>query len=106
LPASFWSQPCLNSPSTCIAAYREAAAIAERLSKADAGNAGWQRDLAASLQRVGLIAAQQGNHETAPNAYRHGVEIMQRLIALAPDHVAFRGDLAWFEENMAALEKP
>ena len=30
---------------------------------------------------------------------------MQRLVGLAPDHAAFKRDLAWFEAQIAALEK-
>jgi hypothetical protein len=36
-------------------------------------------------------------------AYRRGLDIMRRLAALAPDHAAFKRDLAWFEERIADL---
>ena len=36
-------------------AARKALAIAERLAKADPGNAGWQRDLAVSYNKVGDV---------------------------------------------------
>jgi len=60
--------------------------------------------VALSLQRVGFIAAQQDRDE-ALGAYRRGLGIMQQLVKLAPDHAAFKRDLAWFERQIAALEK-
>jgi len=75
------------------------------LAKADPGNAGWQHDVALSLQRVGFVAARQGDRETALGAYRRGLGIMQWLVKLAPDHAAFKRDLTWFEAQIAALAK-
>ena len=82
-------------------AFKASLAIAERLAKTDPGNAGWQHDVALSLQRVGLVASRQGQQETALAAYRRGFEIMQRLTALAPDHAAFKRELAWFEARLS-----
>jgi hypothetical protein len=45
-------------------------AIADRLAKADPNNAGWQRGLFVSHERVVLVA--QGNLLEALKAYRHG----------------------------------
>ncbi len=86
-----------------LESYRASLAIKERLAKADPGNAGWQHDLALSLQRVGFVASQQNQRENALASYRHGLAIMQRLIGLAPDHAAFKRDLAWFEARLAEL---
>ena len=36
-----------------LASYRDSFAIADRLAKSDPGNATWQRDLAASYDRIG-----------------------------------------------------
>ena len=77
----------------------------ERLAKADPDNAGWQHDLALSLQRVGYIAARQGEPDAARTAYERGHEIMLRLVGLAPDNTAFKRDLAWFEARLAELKQ-
>ena len=43
-----------------LAAYRAGLAIAERLAAADPGNAGWQRDLSVSHERIGDVLVAQG----------------------------------------------
>jgi eukaryotic-like serine/threonine-protein kinase len=45
-----------------LASYQASLAIAERLAKADPGNAGWQRDLSWSYSRLAKVRAQQGDH--------------------------------------------
>ena len=86
-----------------LEAYRASLAIRDRLAKADPGNAGWQHDVALSLQRMGLVASQQRQRETAVKAYRRGLEIMLRLVRLAPSHAAFKRDLAWFEARLKEI---
>ena len=44
-----------------LKSYRDSLAIAERLAKADPGNAGWQRDLSVSYNKVGDVQVAQGN---------------------------------------------
>ena len=41
--------------------YRDSLAIARRLAAADPGNAGWQRDLSVSYNKVGDVLVAQGN---------------------------------------------
>ena len=86
-----------------LTAYRDGQALASDIAKADPGNAGWQHDVALSLQRTGHVAAQQGQRAEALAAYRRGLDIMRRLAALAPDHAAFKRDLAGFEARIAEL---
>ena len=88
-----------------LKSYQAKNTIIDRLAKADAGNAGWQHDVALSLQRVGLVAAQQRERDDALAAYRRGHEIMQRLVRIAPSHAAFKRDLAWFEARLADATK-
>jgi len=40
---------------TALTSYRASLAIRERLAKADPGNAGWQRDLSVSHERIGDV---------------------------------------------------
>jgi hypothetical protein len=42
-----------------LKAYRDGLAIADRLAKADPGNAGWQRDLSVSYNKVGDVLVDQ-----------------------------------------------
>ncbi len=87
-----------------LAAFKASLAIRERLAKADPGNAGWQLDIAASLQRVGDMAQKNGDTGGALGAFRRGLEIMSRLTSLAPDHAGFRHALGVLERRIAALE--
>ena len=58
-----------------LKAYRDSLAIAERLAKADPGNAGWQRDLSVSYEKVGDVLMDQGNLPEALKAYRDSLAI-------------------------------
>jgi tetratricopeptide (TPR) repeat protein len=84
--------------------YRTSLAIKERLAMLDAGNAVRQHDVALSLQRVGFVAAQENDIAAARAAYERGHRIMQTLVRLAPDHTAFKQDLAWFEARLVGLK--
>jgi tetratricopeptide (TPR) repeat protein len=59
--------------------FTAALAIAERLAKADPGNAGWQRDLSVSYNRIGDVLVAQGNLPEALKSYRDGQTIFERL---------------------------
>ena len=53
--------------------------IAERLAQADPGNAGWQRDLSVSYDRIGDVLEAQGNLPEALKSFRDGLAIRERL---------------------------
>jgi hypothetical protein len=53
-------------------------AIAERLAKADPHNAGWQRDLSVSCNRVGVVQVAQGNLTAALHSFRDSLAIADR----------------------------
>jgi hypothetical protein len=44
--------------------------IFERLAEADPGNAGWQRDLSVSQDRIGDVQVEQGDLAAALTSYR------------------------------------
>jgi hypothetical protein len=44
-----------------LKSYQADLAIADRLAKADPGNAGWQRDLSVSYNKIGDVLVAQGN---------------------------------------------
>ena len=61
-------------------AYHQARAVAERLAKADPGNAGWQRDLSVSHNKIGDVQRAQGNLPAALTSFQashDSVEIEQ-----------------------------
>ena len=71
-----------------LSLYREASSDVERLAKADPGNAGWQRDLSVSYNKVGDVLKDQGNLPEALKAYRDSLAIASaspRPIPAMPD---------------------
>src|ERR1039457_3742120 len=52
-----------------LTTYREAQSAADRLAKSDPGNAGWQRDLSVSYEKVGDVQVAQGDLQAALKSY-------------------------------------
>ena len=75
-------------------AYEEGTRIAERLAKADPGNAEWQRDLSVSYNKVGDVLKDQGNLPEALNAYRDSLAIAERLAKADPGNAGWQRDLS------------
>jgi Tetratricopeptide repeat len=83
-----------------LKSYRDCLAIAERLAQSDPGNAGWQRDLASSYGRLADVYRQSKDRRKALAALRQGKAIMDRLVKLS---ASWKRDLAWFDQQIAAL---
>jgi hypothetical protein len=62
-----------------LASYRDSLAIADRLATSDPGNAGWQRDLSVSYNKVGDVQVAQGDLAGALKSYRDSLAIADRL---------------------------
>jgi tetratricopeptide (TPR) repeat protein len=84
--------------------FRDGLAIAERLAKADPGNAGWQRDLAVSFGLVAKIEQRSGEMEKARQGYQNARDIIERLMKLSPDNAILPKDLAYYDAQLAALD--
>jgi tetratricopeptide (TPR) repeat protein len=67
-----------------LKSYRNAFATTERLATADPGNAGWQRDLSVSHERIGDVLRAQGNLTAALESYQASLAIAERLAAADP----------------------
>ena len=87
------------------ATYREAAAMADRLAKADPGNAGWQRDLSVSYAKLANAYRTAGQLPQAREQLTAGRTIIARLTETYPDWSQWKKDLAWFDGQIAALSK-
>ena len=85
--------------------YRISLALAERLANADPANSAWQRELALSHGRIGMVLARQGSQRDAVMVLKQGHAILLRLRQQAPGDAAVPTDVAWFEERMAELKK-
>ena len=73
--------------------YRDAAADADRLAKADPGNAGWQRDLSVSYDSVGDVLKEQGNLPEALKSYQASLAIADRLAKADPGNAGWQRDV-------------
>jgi tetratricopeptide (TPR) repeat protein len=77
-----------------LKSYRDSLAIADRLARADPGNAGWQRDLSVSYDRVGDVLVAQGNLPEALNSFRDSLAIADRLARADPGNAGWQRDLS------------
>jgi hypothetical protein len=89
-----------------LKSYRAGLAIRERLSSSDAGNADWQRDLSVSYGRLGDTFVKSNEPEKARDALTKGRAIIAGLVAEHPDWAEWKGNLAWFDAQLAALDPP
>ena len=65
-----------------------------KLAAADPGNAGWQRDLSVSLEKVGDVRLAAGDRAGALAAYEESLAIMRKLAASA-EIPAWQADLVF-----------
>jgi tetratricopeptide (TPR) repeat protein len=77
-----------------LKAYQNAEGDGEGLAKADPANAGWQRDLSASYEKVGDVLKDQGNLTDALTTYRDGLAIAERLAKADPGGAGWQHDLS------------
>ena len=61
--------------------HEKALAIRERLASQDPGNAGWQRDLAVSFERIGNVRSADGKRSAARDAYTKALAMYKKLKA-------------------------
>ena len=76
------------------AAYQASLDIAVRLAAADPANAGWQRDLSVSHNKLGDVAVAAGDLAAARAAYQATLDIRVRLAAADPANTERQRDLS------------
>ncbi len=74
--------------------YEAAAAIADPIAKADPGNAGWQRDLSVSHNKIGDVLVEQGNLPAALDVFKAALAIAERLAKADPGNAGWQRDLS------------
>ena len=77
----------------CVARLSSRLAIAD-FAKADPNNAGWQRDLSVSYDRVGDVLVAQGNLPEALKSYQGSLAIADRLAKADPNNAGWQRDLS------------
>jgi autotransporter strand-loop-strand O-heptosyltransferase len=88
-----------------LKSYREGSAIMCRLSETDSRNAGFQRDLSVTRNRIAAALLAQGDLQGAIDEHRASLAIMARLTAANPNNIDFQRDLAWCHARIAELLK-
>jgi hypothetical protein len=88
-----------------LTAYRDCAAIRERLVAANPNNNTWQLDLAGAYGKLGLAYGSANDRDNALEAFRKGQAVMDRLLTLIPDNDGLKQEQAWFANQVAALTK-
>jgi tetratricopeptide (TPR) repeat protein len=68
--------------------------IFKRLAAADPGNAGWQRDLSVSHERIGGVLVEQGDLAAALKSFAASLAIDERLAAADPGHAGWQRELS------------
>ena len=74
--------------------YRGASAIADRLAKVDPANAGWQRDLSVSREKIGDVLIELGNLPDALESFKVALAIRDRLAKADPGNAQWQRDLS------------
>ena len=69
-----------------LKSFRDSLAIMERLAQADPNNAGWQRDLAISNERLGNIYIERKETDEAKAAFERALAIYNKLTVRFPDN--------------------
>jgi hypothetical protein len=90
--------------SAALATYQNAEALPDGLAKADPGNAGWQRDLSVSDNKIGDVLVAQGDLAGALKSYRDGLAIAQRLAASDPGNAGWQRDLSVSYEKVGDVQ--
>jgi tetratricopeptide (TPR) repeat protein len=85
--------------------YRESLAIAEHLAKSDPSNTEWQEDLAGSYPPIVALLLKLGDVPQALIELRKGRGILAQLVESAPDKRQWKTDLAWFDDEIARIER-
>jgi len=84
--------------------YHEAETVADRLAKSDPGNAGWQRDLSVSYDKVGDVQVAQGNLGAALTSYQAALTIQDRLEKSDPGNAGWQRDLSVSYERVGNVQ--
>ncbi|NQW09139.1 MAG: tetratricopeptide repeat protein, partial [Alphaproteobacteria bacterium] len=89
---------------TALDSFRASLTIRERLAAADPGNAGWQRDLSVSHNKIGDVQVTQGDLGAALDSFRASHTIFERLAAVDPGNAGWQRDLAVSNERVGDME--
>jgi hypothetical protein len=76
-----------------LKSYGAGLAIAEKLAAQDPGNAGWQRDLSVSHNKIGDVQVAQGDLAGALKSFGADLAIAEKLAAQDPGNAGWQTDV-------------
>ena len=88
-----------------LAAYGEARSEMDRLATSDPGNAGWQRDLSVSYNKVGEVQEAQGDLKAALKSYSDSLAISDSLTKSDSTNAGWQRDRALSYGNLAGVHR-
>jgi tetratricopeptide (TPR) repeat protein len=88
-----------------LTSYQASLAIRDRLAKADPGNAGWQRDLSVSQEKIGDVQQAQGDLAAALTSYQASLAIRDRLAKADPGNAGWQRDLSVSQEKIGDVQQ-
>ena len=95
----------LGDLAAALRSYQASHSIFERLAEADPANAGWQRDLSVSQDKIGDVQSAQGDLAAALRSYQADLCIADRLAALDPSNQGWQRDLAISHFNVGKTHR-
>ena len=72
----------------------------ERLANADPADTGYQRGLSVSLNKVGDVRMDRGDHDGALEAFTRSLQIAEQLARADPDNIRYQRDLTYSVDNV------
>jgi len=80
--------------------YNEGHSVREALVGRDPANAGWQRDLSISYEKIGYVQLAKGDLMNALNAYKKGLAIREALVVRDQANIQWQLDVAILCSNL------
>jgi tetratricopeptide (TPR) repeat protein len=87
-----------------LASFRKGLEIRERLARQDPSNAGWQRDLSISHNKLGDVQLAQGDLAGALASFRKDLEITERLARQDPSNAQWQRDLSVSHNKLGEVQ--
>ena len=85
--------------------YKKKKEIISRLARTDPDNAGWQRDLSVSYNKIGDVQKSQGDLAAALESFKASHDIFERLARADPNNAGWQRDLSVSHNKIGDVQK-
>ncbi|SMF95608.1 hypothetical protein SAMN02949497_2973 [Methylomagnum ishizawai] len=94
----------MNDLPGALESYRASHVVFEKLAAQDPANAGWQRDLSVSHDRIGEVQRAQGDLAGALASYRASLALREKLAAQDPANAGWQRDLSVSHDRIGEVQ--